>query len=495
MKQNRAVITNNIIIILLLLSVTLTGCKETKKTKETISKEVAIADETLSKTTQQLKEEFIDQRFGMFICYNIMSYGAKWGEANYPIDTFNPEKLDCNQWADAAVSAGMKFGLLTTKHHEGFCLWDSKYTDYDVAATPYKKDIVKQYVDAFREKNLGIGLYYSIWDSTNGIDKDSINETKLEFVKGQITELLSNYGKIDYFVMDGWYWKIGHKEIPYHEIRNLIRELQPDCLITDHTHLQAPYHMEIPYFEGPFGAFPSENNTMASALGHCSVKGNGWFWSEKTPDGLLKGDGTETILDKLVTCESRYCNFMLNCMPNRDGLLDPIYIDMLTEIGKKWSPDTTSRSKLPNQDAQIVESIPIQSVQASSGNSDNLFDARQRKTDHFHWESDTNFPQTITIDLGEVKKEVNTLLVVPNHRCKPKPEAALAEGNLTKAKLYLSDDNISFKEVANLEWEINSKYKTIEFEKSKARYLKLDILEANGDRAIIAELEVGRSEK
>ena len=74
---------------------------------------------------------------------------------------------------DAAVSSGMKFGLLTTKHHEGFCLWDSKFTDYDVASTPYKKDIVQQYIDAFRKKNLKIGLYYSIWDSSHGVDKDS----------------------------------------------------------------------------------------------------------------------------------------------------------------------------------------------------------------------------------------------------------------------------------------------------------------------------------
>ena len=117
---------------------------------------------TESAIIEKAKEDFIDQRFGMFICYNIMSYGAKWGEANFPINTFNPQKIDCNQWADAAVSAGMKFGLLTTKHHEGFCLWDSKFTKYDVASTDYKKDIVKQFSEAFRAKGLGVGLYYSI---------------------------------------------------------------------------------------------------------------------------------------------------------------------------------------------------------------------------------------------------------------------------------------------------------------------------------------------
>ncbi|WP_298487886.1 alpha-L-fucosidase [uncultured Maribacter sp.] len=476
-----------------LFSMLFITCKDAKKeTTSVANDEVKKTNTVINKSPQQLKEEFIDKRFGMFICYNIMSYGAEWGEANYPIESFNPQKLDCNQWAEAAVSAGMKFGLLTTKHHEGFALWDTKYSDYDVASTPYKKDIVRQYVDAFRAKGLGVGLYYSIWDSTNDVEKDRIDEEKLGFIKGQITELLTNYGKVDYFVMDGWFWRMGHKEVPYHEIRALIRELQPDCLITDHTHLQAPYHMDIPYFEGPFGAYPAEGNTMASALGHCSVKGNGWFWNEKTPNGLIKGDGVETILKKLNDCEDRYCNFMLNCMPNRDGLLDPIYINMLAEIGSKWKPNL-SRASLPNQGPQIITTAPIQSVSASSGKSENLYDAKQVKTDHFHWESDTNFPQNIVIDLGEVVSDIDVLTVVPNHRCKPAPETALAEGNITFAKVYGSKDNKSYQELATQKWEVNSKYRTIAFPKSDVRYLKLEILEANGDKAIVAELEVGKS--
>ncbi|MFY0625816.1 MAG: alpha-L-fucosidase [Reichenbachiella sp.] len=441
---------------------------------------------------QEIKEAFIDLRFGMFICYNIMSYGAKWGESNYPIDSINPQKLDCNQWAEAAVSAGMKFGLLTTKHHEGFCLWDSKHTNYDIASTPYKKDIVRQYVDAFRKKDLKIGLYYSIWDSTHGIDKGNITEEKLDFIKGQITELLTLYGKIDYFVMDGWYWKMGHHEVPYHEIRKLIKNLQPDCLITDHTHLQAPYHMDIPYFEGPFGAFPAQDNTMASALGHCSVKGNGWFWNERTPDGLFENDGVGTITQKLNMCEQRYCNFMLNCMPNRSGLLDPIYVDLLKKIGEKWEPDYT-RPSLPDQGAQIAETIPIKSVNASSGNANFLFDARQKGTEHFHWESDTQFPQTITIDLGTIQNDIDILTVVPNHRCKPAPESALEEGNLLNANIYASKNGKDYEKIKSEKWESNSQYKTIQFGKRDLQFLKLEILESNGEKAIIAELEVGKS--
>lgn len=474
------------IVTALVLFLSLLNCNNKKDT-------VIIKEFDSKKTLHQLQSDFIEQRFGMFICYNIMSYGAYWGEADYPIESFNPQKLDCNQWADAAVSAGMKYGLLTTKHHEGFCLWDSEYTDYDVASTPYKKDIVKQYVDAFREKDLGIGLYYSIWDSTHDVVKDSIDDKKLKFVKGQITELLTNYGKVDYFVIDGWFWRMGHNEVPYHEIRDLIRELQPECLITDHTHLEAPYHMDIPYFEGPLGAYPPEDNTMATTLGHCSVKGNGWFWNEETPKGMKPNDGVDTVVEKLTTCENRYCNFMLNCMPNQDGLLDPIYIDMLSEIGKKWQINTT-RKPLPNDKVQVAVSVPFKSVEATSGVAEYLIDSQQIQGANFNvWESDPKYPQTILMDLGSVQKDLDVLVIVQNHRTVPPPQIALAEGNVTKCKLYASVDNINFKEVGTQDWKPDANYRAMGFTKSDARYFKLEILDANGPSAIINELEIGRS--
>ncbi|MFC2113468.1 alpha-L-fucosidase, partial [Bacteroidota bacterium] len=433
-----------------------------------------------------------DLRFGMFICYNIMSYGANWGEAGYDISGFNPVNLDCGQWAEAAVSAGMRFGLLTTKHHEGFCLWDSEFTDYDVASTPYKKDIVRQYVDAFREKGLRIGLYYSIWDSTHEIDRGNIGDKELEFIKGQITELLSNYGKIDYFVIDGWFWRMGHHEVPYTEIRDLIRELQPECLITDHTHLQATYHVDIPYYEGPFGAFPPEGNTMPSSLGHCSVRGNGWFWSQRTPDGLYSTDSVESIVAKLESLEQRYCNFMLNCMPNRDGLLDTIFIDMLNEIGDRWEADE-SRPPLPAQGRQLVYSTPILKAEASSGIAEYLIDASQYGTDYKHWVSDTIVPQTIVLDLGEVYSGLDILQIIPNHRCKPTPESALTEGNVLSCAVYLSEDNSSFRKVADGKWSADSKFRSINFKPGNARYIKIEIFEAHGSNAIIAEIDIGGS--
>ncbi len=446
--------------------------------------------ETASRSHQELLSDFVELRHGMFICYNIMSYGAKWGEANYPIDGFNPTKLDCSQWAKAAKSANMTYALLTTKHHEGFALWDSKYNDNNVMNSPYKQDIVRKYVDAFRAEGLQIGLYYSIWDATNGIEKGSITPEGIAQIKGEITELLSNYGKVDYLVVDGWFWRMGHRDVPFIEIRELIRELQPECLITDHTHLQSIYHVDIPYFEGPFGAFPSEDNTMASALGFCPVRGNGWFWSEKSPDGLISN--ADKIVDLLTQCESRYCNFLLNCMPNRDGLLDPLYIDLLKEIGEKWSPDM-KRKPLPMQAVPVRWEVAIESATTSSGVGEYLIDGIQNGTVHTDWISNESRKQEIILDLGKVCSDINILNFTQLHRCKPAPECSLKDGNITHSKLYVSVDGKSYEQVSEDRWTADAKMRSIQFDDKATRYLKLEILDFEGDNAIITEMQVGNS--
>ncbi len=104
--------------------------------------------------TAHLQREFAELRFGGFFHFGIMTFsGAAWATPNQDVSKFNPVDLDCSQWAHAATAAGMKYGILTTKHHDGFCLWNSAFTDYDVASSPWKNgqgDVVREYVDAFR---------------------------------------------------------------------------------------------------------------------------------------------------------------------------------------------------------------------------------------------------------------------------------------------------------------------------------------------------------
>ncbi len=168
----------------------------------------------------------IHDRFGMFIHFGLYSLPARheWIKTMEKIkdekydkyfNLFNPDLLDAKEWAKKAKDAGMKYAVLTTKHHEGFCLFDSNYTDYKVTNTPYGKDIVKEYVDAFRAEGLKIGFYYSLidWhhphfpidvihplrDDPMAEKMDNGRDMKIyaEYMRNQVTELLTNYGKID----------------------------------------------------------------------------------------------------------------------------------------------------------------------------------------------------------------------------------------------------------------------------------------------------------
>ena len=108
----------------------------------------------------------------MFLHFGILTYTGSWATPNLDITMFNPTQLIPNQWADAAVSAGMKFGVLTTRHHDGFALWNSQVSTFDVGVDPWQGgqgDVVRAYVDAFRAHDLLPGLYYSVWDSTHPV--------------------------------------------------------------------------------------------------------------------------------------------------------------------------------------------------------------------------------------------------------------------------------------------------------------------------------------
>ena len=113
----------------------------------------------------KLQKEFLSWKFGMFIHYNMATYSkVGWSDGKEDPLIFKADKLDCGQWADAAKAAKMKYGVLTVKHTGGWCLWDSAYTDHDIAQFKNYKDgkgdIVKEFTDAFRSRDLKVGLYY-----------------------------------------------------------------------------------------------------------------------------------------------------------------------------------------------------------------------------------------------------------------------------------------------------------------------------------------------
>lgn len=172
-----------------------------------------------------------NDRFGLFIHWGLYSLPARheWIQKNESIsqedyykyfELFNPDLYNPKEWAAKAKAAGMKYVVLTTKHHDGFCLWDSKYTDYKVTNTPYGKDLLKPFIDAFKAEGIKVGLYYSLLDwhhphytyDQNHPDTPKVNwkeENKKrdmniyrQYMKDQLTELLTEYGEIDELFLD-----------------------------------------------------------------------------------------------------------------------------------------------------------------------------------------------------------------------------------------------------------------------------------------------------
>lgn len=193
-----------------------------------------------TKKTLGNTEWFEHDRFGMFIHWGLYSMPARheWIKTQEQISEehydkyfkyFNPDMYDAREWAKRAKAAGMKYAVLTTKHHEGFCLFDTKYTDYKSTNTPAGRDLVREYVDAFRAEGLRVGFYYSLIDwhhpefpvdiihPRRDDDPETMNKTRdvkkyAQYMRDQVTELLTNYGKIDILWFDFSYINRGFKE-------------------------------------------------------------------------------------------------------------------------------------------------------------------------------------------------------------------------------------------------------------------------------------------
>lgn len=227
-------------------------------------------------------EWFVHDRFGMFIHFGTYSLPARheWVKATEFIseekyqkyfEQFNPDMFDAREWARKAKESGMKYAVLTTKHHEGFCLFDTKYTDYKITNTKFGRDLVREYVDAFRAEGLHVGFYYSLIDwhhpdfpidrlhprrrdkNAEALDRGRDMKKYAEYMRNQVTELLTNYGKIDILWFDfsydpeeseenrPWMQYGGGKGKNEWEAEALIktaRDLQPEIIIDNRTQLE-----------------------------------------------------------------------------------------------------------------------------------------------------------------------------------------------------------------------------------------------------------------
>lgn len=295
------------------------------------------------KSLHQLQQEFIDRRFGMFIHFNMPTfYDQDWPDPDAPVTVFNPTRLDCRGWAKAAREAGMSYGCLTSKHHSGFCIWDTKTTDYNVMNSPLHRDVVKEYADAFRAEGLEVYLYYSILDTHHRLRPHMITPAHTQMIKDQLTELLTHYGKIAAIIIDGWdapWSRISYDEVPFEDIYLHIKALQPECLVMDLNAAKYPrealFYTDIKSYEQGAGQHISTQQNRLPALA-CLPLQSSWFWKSSFPTDKLK-DPEELVKQMIEPYGDAYCTFILNVAPNREGRIDDNALAALRKIGQLWT--------------------------------------------------------------------------------------------------------------------------------------------------------------
>ena len=344
----------------------------------------------------EARQQFENARFGLFIHWGVFSIlgDAEWVMQNENIkvkdytrlmDFFNPTEFNAHDWVAMAKNAGMKYITLITRHHDGFSMWDTKYSDFNIMNTPYHKDVVKMIVDECHKQDMKIFLYYSILDwrrddysywtgrTGQGTGRTVHGDWNdyIKFMENQLTELLTNYGKIDGIWFDG-YWDQTAPEgaqdrtprIDWHlpEIYALIHKLQPACLIGNNHHLSPLPGEDFQMFEKDL---PGQNKSGLSfqkpsdqlPLETCETMNNSWGFNIK--DDNYKP--VNTLIHYLVNAAGRNANFLLNVGPQPNGIIQEEFRDTLKQIGK-WmnkfgeSIYGTRGNVMPPQDWGVVTS-------------------------------------------------------------------------------------------------------------------------------------------
>ena len=293
------------------------------------------------KQLPNLQLDFVNTRYQAYFHYNMCTFKNLNEEEHFgrstgkePVSMFAPTGLDCDQWAQVCKDARMEGGWLTTKHHGGFCLWDSKFTTYDVGSARDKTDVVGEFVKAFRKAGLKVGLYYSILDYHHGIENGHVTQAELDFMRSQIRELLTNYGEIDYINFDGWStWPTtpNFDDVNYGEILRLVKELQPNCLIISHTYESNLAHAEVPFADAAGRKYPYHPDYFRPVAASDILQID-WWW-DNNHKRLKKAD---YVLEQLESYNSHNGVYILNISPNPAGRIDEDAIGVLKEVASRW---------------------------------------------------------------------------------------------------------------------------------------------------------------
>ncbi|MBQ7395148.1 MAG: alpha-L-fucosidase [Lentisphaeria bacterium] len=304
---------------------------------------------------------FTDSRFGMFIHWGIYAIPAigewayaqkEWKENEYQgfAKVFDPQKFDPGRLAKLASAAGMKYVVFTTRHHDGFCMFDSHYTDYKVTNTPYGKDIVRMVVEAFRKEGLKIGFYHSLpdWTHPGYADPETPEYMQKKIVRtptaqeyadfkellfNHIEQLMTGYGKIDLLFCDYTSkYKDGIDYFDRERILEMVYRHQPDIIVND----------RLAYFKDDVCDFDYYTPEICVMNAPPVVKGKEVVWESCTTMndhwGYCAGDNNykdaHSLISALMGCVSQSGNMLLNVGPDADGCIGMTAEERLREIGR-----------------------------------------------------------------------------------------------------------------------------------------------------------------
>lgn len=313
-------------------------------------------------------EWFTDARFGLFIHWGLYALPARheWvkSQEQIPDDVydryvryFDPDLYDPNAWAEAAAGAGMKYFVITTKHHDGFCLWDSKLTDYKAPNTPCGQDLLTPMVKAFRQQDMRVGFYHSLidWHHPHYIIEDRIHPrreadnraelnqgrdqmTYADYLHGQVRELLTEFGDVDILWFDFSYpckddpndWTRGKNRDAWRseELYEMVRELRPDIVLNDRLDLKDGWDVKTPEQFQPRGWVHVDGKPVVWEA--CQTFSGAWGYHRDE----ASWKSLEQLVVMLIDTVSKGGNLLLNVGPTGRGEFDYRALDRLEGMGE-----------------------------------------------------------------------------------------------------------------------------------------------------------------
>lgn len=315
-----------------------------------------------AKGNLEARNWFQDAKFGLFIHWGVYSVMGKgeWVMNNDKITVteyeklapqFNPTEFDAKEWVSIAKAAGMKYITITSKHHDGFAMYDSKLTDWDIVdRTPYKKDVLKMLADECHKEGIKLFFYHSQLDwrhpdyfprgrtgNTAGRPEQGEWYKYLDFMDGQLSELLTNYGPIAGIWFDGM-WDTDQKpgtDWRLEKTYNLIHKLQPSALVGSNHHIKPFSGEDFQMFEkdlpgGKTTGFNDKQVIGQLPLETCETINGAWGYNSKDKKFKSKKD----LIHYLVNAAGRNANFLLNVGPMPTGKIQPEFVERLQEMGK-----------------------------------------------------------------------------------------------------------------------------------------------------------------